>query len=144
LNLSGAATVASLRPPVVEDRPVRSLRYPVEFFRIRQSTSVVCTAAAEHGREYVFHVSDNSGASSSILEFAKHRNMFPEVHFTSEIRMTSTTLAHLIDERNFDVSRYGALVIDTQGSELLVLQGALSVLSQMRYVKTEVADFEAY
>ena len=100
--------------------------------------------AAEHGRAYVFHVSDNEGASSSILDFAKHRKMYPEVHFTSEIHMTSTTLTHLIDEHHIDVSRYGALVLDTQGSELLVLQGAISVLSQMRYVKTEVADFEAY
>jgi hypothetical protein len=34
--------------------------------------------------------------------------------------------------------------MDTQGSELLVLQGAASILPYFKYVKTEAADFEAY
>jgi FkbM family methyltransferase len=100
--------------------------------------------AAEHGREYVFHVSDNQGASSSILDFAEHRKLHPDIHYTSNIRMTSTTLTHLIDQHRIDINDYGALILDTQGSELLVLNGATSVLPSMRYLKTEVADFEAY
>jgi hypothetical protein len=35
-------------------------------------------------------------------------------------------------------------VLDTQGSELLVLRGAEQTLSGTKYVKVEVADFEAY
>ncbi|HSG11415.1 MAG TPA: FkbM family methyltransferase [Gammaproteobacteria bacterium] len=34
--------------------------------------------------------------------------------------------------------------MDTQGSELLVLQGGLPVLDNFRYIKTEVPDFESY
>ena len=36
------------------------------------------------------------------------------------------------------------LVIDTQGSELLVLKGALPILHHFKYIQTEVPDFEAY
>ena len=103
-----------------------------------------CLLAAEHGREYVLHVSDHGGASSSILDFAKHRKLHPDIHHSSDLQMASTTLAHLIDEQKIDIEDYGAIVLDTQGSELLVLKGALPLLSKLRYVKTEVADFEAY
>ena len=34
--------------------------------------------------------------------------------------------------------------MDTQGTELLVLQGSVPLLKQFRYIKTEVPDFEAY
>ncbi len=100
--------------------------------------------SAEHGREYLLHVSDNDGASSSILDFAQHRKLHPDIHHQSDLRLTSTTLTHLLNEEGIEISDYGALIIDTQGSELLVLKGALSVLPRMQYVKTEVADFEAY
>ena len=36
------------------------------------------------------------------------------------------------------------LLMDTQGSELLVLQGAVFILKNFTYIKTEVPDFEAY
>jgi hypothetical protein len=39
---------------------------------------------------------------------------------------------------------YDGLVIDTQGSELLVLRGASSCLSEFKYIKCEAADFEMY
>ena len=39
---------------------------------------------------------------------------------------------------------FPALVMDTQGSELLVLRGADPRLPSFAFIKTEVADFEAY
>jgi len=100
--------------------------------------------AAEHGTEYTLHVANNEGASSSIFDFAKHVELWPEVQFTHDVQVTATTLAHLIDVEGIDLRGYGALVLDTQGSELLVLKGAVSVLKQFRFVKAEVADFESY
>jgi hypothetical protein len=35
-------------------------------------------------------------------------------------------------------------VLDTQGSELLVLQGAVPILPHFRFIKAEAADFESY
>lgn len=100
--------------------------------------------AAEDGKEYTFHISNNGGVSSSILDFAKHREIWPDVQFTDEIHLKATTLARLIDVEQIDLRGYGALVLDTQGSELLVLKGAVPVLDRFRFVKTEVADFESY
>ena len=34
--------------------------------------------------------------------------------------------------------------MDTQGSELLVLKGAETLLPGLKFIKTEVPDFEAY
>jgi FkbM family methyltransferase len=100
--------------------------------------------AAEDGAEYTLHIANNEGASSSIFEFARHREIWPEVHYTHDIQVTATTLARLIEIEKIDLRDYGALVLDTQGSELLILRGAIPVLGSFRFVKTEVADFESY
>jgi len=99
--------------------------------------------AAEHGRDYTFHIANND-ESSSILELAKHREIWPEVQFTHDIHISSTTLSRLIDVESIDLHRFGALVLDTQGSELLVLQGAIPILDRFRFVRAEAPDFEAY
>ena len=98
----------------------------------------------QDGAEYPFNVASNNGASSSILEFGQHRDIWPDVHFTNTITLKSLTLASLFRREGIDPTPYQALVMDTQGSELLVLKGAISMLGGFRYVKTEAADFESY
>ena len=95
-------------------------------------------------REYEFHVANNSGESSSILELKDHRDVWPDVAFTRSITLHGVTLPTLLAREGIDVARYDALVMDTQGSELLVLQGAETLLPRFSYIKTEVPDFEAY
>ncbi len=92
------------------------------------------------GKSYKFNISNNDGASSSILDLKLHKDIWPHVHYVSQIELTSTTL----DEIAFDIDRYDSLVIDTQGSELSVLRGAERVLRQIGFIKVEAADFEAY
>lgn len=96
------------------------------------------------GQEYDFHISSNHGASSSIYDFKHHKEIWPQVHFTGTKRLESTTLTTLFRREGISPERYQALVLDTQGAELLVLRGAESLLPHFRYVKTEVADFESY
>jgi FkbM family methyltransferase len=103
-----------------------------------------CLLTADHGKEYIFHISNNGGQSSSILDLAEHREMWPDVQFTEEISITSTTLTHLVETEHIDLRNFGALVLDTQGSELLVLKGAIPILNQFQFIKAEVADFESY
>jgi FkbM family methyltransferase len=93
--------------------------------------------------QYTFHVTNNEGASSSILALARHREIWPDVHYVSEVTLKSITLDSLLRSRG-DVASYQALVMDTQGSELLVLKGATNALRQLMYIKTEAADFESY
>ena len=95
-------------------------------------------------QEYEFHIASNNGGSSSILEFAQHKDVWPHVYYTTTMHIKSLTLATLFEKERIDASQYQALIMDTQGSELLVLRGAIPVLSHVRYIKTEAWDFESY
>lgn len=96
------------------------------------------------GEEYEFHVSSNEGHSSSIFDLGLHRDIWPEVAYESSIRLRSSTLPSLLDRTGVDPSAYDGLVMDTQGSELLVLHGAAPLLADFRYIQTEAADFAVY
>jgi FkbM family methyltransferase len=96
------------------------------------------------GGEYEFHVASNNGGSSSILDFKLHREIWPRVEFVRSLRLRSLTLPSLLRSEGIDVRDYDVLVLDTQGSELLVLQGAEPLLRQFGRVQVEAADFEAY
>ena len=95
-------------------------------------------------REYLFHVASNEGASSSILPLAKHREMWPEISYSNDITLKSTTLGSFVTKEGLDLAGFQALVLDTQGSELMILKGATTVLPQFRFVKVEVPDLESY
>ncbi|MDB5864874.1 MAG: hypothetical protein JWO70_2680 [Betaproteobacteria bacterium] len=94
--------------------------------------------------EYPFHVASNGGESSSIFELAKHRDIWPQIGFERTLTLTSTTLKSVVERERIDLALYDTLIIDTQGSELLVLRGAAEHVRAFRFIETEVADFEAY
>jgi FkbM family methyltransferase len=96
------------------------------------------------GDNCVLHVSNNDGQSSSILGLHMHRDIWPEVHYIREIAVTSATLPSVLSKAGVNAEDYDALILDTQGSELLVLRGAESLLPQFRYLQVEAADFESY
>jgi FkbM family methyltransferase len=93
---------------------------------------------------YDFHVSNNQGASSSIYEFQDHDKIWPDVSVTKTIQLRSTTLSRLLRENGYSASQFDALVLDVQGAELLVLQGADELLKSLRFIKAEASDFAAY
>jgi len=97
-----------------------------------------------NGKEYDFHIANNQGASSSIYDFKKHQDIWPDVNYTSTISLTSHTFSTVVETEQLDMHKYQALIMDTQGSELLVLKGALEELKYFDYIKTEVPDFESY
>jgi FkbM family methyltransferase len=96
------------------------------------------------GAEYDFHIATNQGASSSILDLKEHRGIWPDVGYRETIQLTSATLDALLAREGISPSDYPALVLDVQGAELLVLQGATGNLPAFQYIKLEVADFESY
>ena len=103
-----------------------------------------CLVTDQDDHEYPFHVASNAGASSSLLELNLHKDVWPDVTYTRTVSIRSKTLVTLLKDEHIDPSVYDALVMDTQGSELLVLKGAIPLLENFEYIKTEVADFEAY
>jgi FkbM family methyltransferase len=90
-----------------------------------------------------FHIANNSGASSSILDLALHKDLWPEITYIDHILLRTETLERLIAAQKIR-SPIDALILDTQGSELLVLKGAEVALSQANWVKVEAAEFESY
>jgi FkbM family methyltransferase len=90
------------------------------------------------------HISNNEGQSSSVMDLALHQDVWPSVHFTRDLEIHTHKLDTIIDREHINLDDYDGLVLDTQGSELLVLKGAQRMLRNVRMVKAEVADFEAY
>ena len=123
-----------------------------EFFEVLKANlatfpdqhALQCLITDKDDREYPFHIASNAGGSSSILDLYLHKDVWPEVTYTRTITIKSMTLVTLLKNEHIDPSDFDALVMDTQGSELLVLKGAIPLLKNFKYIKTEVADFEAY
>ena len=94
--------------------------------------------------DVVFKIANNKGASSSIFDFGLHSKIWPNVNYTKTIELKSSKLTTMINDENIDIKKFQALLIDTQGSELLVLKGASEILKNFDYIITEAADFESY
>jgi FkbM family methyltransferase len=94
--------------------------------------------------EYQFHIANNYGASSSILELNLHQDIWPQIKYEKTIKLQSNTLASLLKNNHINIAEYDTLIMDTQGSELLVLKGSVPILQNFTYIKTEVSDFESY
>lgn len=106
--------------------------------------AIQCLVTDEDDVSQDFYLANNDGASSSIFDFNEHRDIWPDVKFIGKIKLKTLTLASVFKRYGINPADYQALLLDTQGSELLVLKGSISILSGFLFVKTEVADFESY
>jgi FkbM family methyltransferase len=95
-------------------------------------------------QEYTFNISNNQGASSSILELAAHKEIWPQVHYSDTKQLKSKRLDSVIEEYNITAKDYTGLVMDTQGSELMILQGASKYLKTCEEIIIEVPNFNSY
>lgn len=98
----------------------------------------------EDGREYEFHISNGAGASSSILDFSKVREMWPQVAVATTVKLMGVTLKRILGLEHVNLGEFDALVLDTQGSEHKILLGASDLLLNFKFIKVEVPDFESY
>ena len=105
--------------------------------------AIQCLVTDRDDEEYQFHIAKNL-LSSSILDLKQHKDVWPDVNYTNTILLKNTTLTSLLERERIDPSNYQALIMDTQGSELLVLNGSIPVLHNFTYIKTEVPNFESY
>ena len=100
--------------------------------------------ADEDDKNYDFYITNNNGESSSIFELKEHKKSWPTVHCVEKRNIKGKTLSTLLSENNIDLDDYDYMLLDTQGSELLVLKGAVDILKKIDYVNLEVADFDSY
>ena len=124
---------------------------PAQFERLKQNIKALPNQIAINGLitdrddvSTILHVSNNDGLSSSILDLSLHRDIWPGVHYVGDIVVNSVRLQTAISRAGLEISSYDALVMDTQGSELLILRGLGAEITNFKYVKTEAADFESY
>jgi FkbM family methyltransferase len=102
------------------------------------------------GQKVRFNIGENVEYSSS-LDFSKNtvtwKKLWPDVDLKmiNFIELESTTVMDLIKDKKLDIESVDHIVIDTQGTELEVLQGMPRVLlEQVSYITLEVSTIEIY
>jgi FkbM family methyltransferase len=88
-----------------------------------------------------FHVSNNNGSASSIFEISENSE-FESVAMKEKIQISMTRLDNLLS--NVEIADYNHWIIDVQGAELLVLQGAGNLLAFCQSITVEVSTRETY
>lgn len=114
----------------------------------------------EEGQEVDFHIANNDGQSSSILNFGTHTKEHPTVKFVKTIKLKTTTLEKVFDDlveqatkntidgegdpNPFSPSNYDFLNIDVQGAELKVLRGMGEYLDGFKWLYLEINQKPLY
>ena len=92
-----------------------------------------------------FNISSN-GQSSSYRDLALHAVYHPDVTYVDQMKLTAYTLPGFLAIKGESIEKYDTLMMDIQGAEYDVLQGAESLLSQghFRAIYMEVNTGEVY
>jgi hypothetical protein len=90
-----------------------------------------------------FHVASNNGGSSSLLAPGRHAELYPWITFEKTLELVTERLDDLVAERP-EAATYNVLVLDVQGAELKVLNGAPELLSTVDAVFAEVSSEPLY
>lgn len=106
-------------------------------------TAICACVGDRDGEEVWFNVANNS-LSSSFLEFGTHAYEYPEVAFTSKIKLITCRLDTLVRKHGIEITDDWFLNIDLQGAELHALHGVGNLLQRFRYVYVEVNEQELY
>jgi len=133
-----------LRVAWIEALPDAFSRLEQNISSIREQRAICAVLTDREDAVVRFNVASNSGKSSSMFDLGDHVKIHPHISYTATLELRSRTLDGLFADGTLARPDYDALVLDTQGSELLVLQGAQECLTRMKFVKTEAADFELY
>lgn len=119
---------------------------PDIFLRLKQNINHNPDAVAlnyvigDENKPVTFHIANNAGQSSSVLELGYHKVDHPDVHFVSHIETTM----HRIDSLDLDLSEVDFLNIDLQGAELMALRGMGDLLAGFKWAYLEINKAEEY
>lgn len=117
------------------------LRKTISGFK--RQTAVEALLAETAGELVTFYVTNNDGASSSVLPLGRHAEMYPEVEVAVQKNLVTETLEKILEIHDPSAVIDG-MVIDVQGAELSVLKGAGDRLLQFKWIFAECSDFELY
>ncbi len=108
--------------------------------KIYPNQTAILAVLGDSNRLVNFNVTDNQGQSSSVFSLAKgHR--FP-TKVVSEIPLQMKRLDEILTPK--DLADFSHWVVDVQGAELIVLQGAGDLLNNCYTLDVEVSTYETY
>jgi hypothetical protein len=87
-----------------------------------------------------FHIASNDGMSSSIYPFAENNGF--DLSMTQSVQLKMKRLDALLTREQAE--KYPHWVIDVQGAELSVLQGAGRLIDYCQTIDVEVSTFDVY
>lgn len=96
-----------------------------------------------NNEEVEFKISNN-GQSSSILDFGKHKDYYPEINFIKTKKYLTTRIDKIYENENLSKEFANFLNIDIQGAELNALKGMGDILINFDYLYLEVNKEEVY
>ena len=144
---------ASLEKPVVWIEAMPEATATIrEVIRNRAEQSVFQACLADIDNQAVrFNVSSNGqGASSSLFSFGTasvgSKSMWPDLdlRMTHSLELKTITLDTLARLHEIPMSRFDHWIVDVQGAELLVLNGAKESLSWCRSLVVEASSIDVY
>lgn len=100
-----------------------------------------CFAASDKEEELDFYLTSNL-KSSSILEMAEHKDLYPFITDSGKITVQAKRAETVFSPDDFE--KINAMVLDIQGAELKALKGCDSLLHQIDFIISEVHFGELY
>ena len=139
-------TYGSYGLPVIwieaQDDVFRQLKEHVACYPNQNALNYLVTDVDD--KEYEFGIADNDGVSSSIFPLKDHKLVWPHIDYVGHSSLKSKTLKTIVELEGIDLTKYDTLILDVQGAELKVLEGAKDILQHFRFIRCEAADFEIY
>ena len=93
----------------------------------------------ENNIELSLHIASNS-QSSSLLNFGTHKMDYPDVKITNSINVSTKRLDYLMNEKEMP----DFINLDIQGIEMKALLGLGILISDVKYIYTEVNRLNVY
>lgn len=133
---------SNLRVYWIEANPeiYRTLRKNVRFYS--RQYAFLATLSRNSGETVRFNIA-NSTSCSSILEF-DDLEVTPSHRHLNSINTITSTLSEMIESGLIILGRKNLLLVDTQGTELDVIEGVGDHISEFDYIIAEAQDYSLY
>lgn len=86
----------------------------------------------------------NDTASSSILDIARHKEVYPDISYITKSKSKSITIDTFFDTKGINATEYDFLNIAIQGAELMALHGAIKYLKYAKAIYIKIHEIELY
>lgn len=138
--------LSALKVVWIEANPTLAAALAEKIFQSKdfKFETVINTAVSNSDNDSVVFNIANNGQSSSLLEMGLHRDWYPSIEFTSQIRISSTRGDTLLNQHKELAEGLNYLHLDIQGAELEALKSFGSRLSQFKWIYCEVNRVELY